>query len=306
MVDSPPASDPKNVGCRRLFGAHRSIAGGLHKALLSGQEIGCEAVQLFVKNGSQWGGPPLTPEAVATFRRTFQDSRVQALVAHDSYLINLASPEPALREKSIQAFILELERCAALGIPRLVTHLGAHRGAGEAAGLATLTASLNEINRRKPDLPVRILLETTAGQGSSLGYRFEHLATVLAGLDAPERVGVCFDTCHVFAVGYDLRTPAAYAATMEAFARIVGEEKLEVFHVNDSQRELGSRVDRHARLGQGALGDVAFQCLLRDERYADRPLILETPGLENHAADLARLKWWSATWADGTGDRFRS
>jgi len=245
---------------------------------------------LFVKNSSRWEAPPLTPEAVAAFRRAWQDSGIQRVVAHDSYLINLASPESPLREKSIQAFIGEMERCAALGIPRLVTHLGAHRGAGEAAGLATLTASLNEIHRRRPDLSVRILLETTAGQGSSLGYRFEHLATVLAGLEAPERVGVCFDTCHVFAAGYDLRTPEAYAATLAAFARIVGEEKLELFHVNDSQRELGSRVDRHARIGQGMLGDAAFRCLLRDERYADRALILETPGLENHAADLARLK----------------
>jgi deoxyribonuclease-4 len=137
---------------------------------------------------------------------------------------------------------------------------------------------------------VWILLETTAGQGTSLGYRFEHLATVLEGLDEPERVGVCFDTCHVFAAGYDLRTPEAYGDTMAAFDRIVGDEKLEVFHVNDSRRELGSRVDRHARIGQGELGDDAFRHLLRDGCYADRPLLLETPGLETHAADLARLK----------------
>lgn len=273
-----------------LLGAHRSIAGGLYQALWSGREIGCEVVQLFVKNSNRWEAPPLTPEAVAAFRRAWQESGIRKVVAHDSYLINLASPEPPLREKSIQAFSLEVERCAALGIPWLVMHLGSHRGAGEQAGLATLTASLNEIHRRRPDLPVRILLETTAGQGSSLGYRFEHLAAVLAGLEAPERVGVCFDTCHVFAAGYDLRTPEAYAATLAAFARVVGEEKLEVFHVNDSQGGLGSRVDRHARIGQGALGDAAFRCLLQDERYADRPLILETPGLENHAADLARLK----------------
>jgi deoxyribonuclease-4 len=273
-----------------LLGAHRSTAGGLHNAILSGQEIGCEAVQLFVKNCSQWEARPLTEEEVATFHRTFRESSVKALVAHDSYLINLASPEPDRREKSIQAFIVELDRCAVLGLPRLVTHLGAHRGAGERAGLATLTASLNEIHRRRPAAPVRILLETTAGQGTSLGYRFEHLAEVLEGLDESERVGVCFDTCHVFAAGYDLRTPEAYKDTMAAFGRIVGDEKLEVFHVNDSRRELGCRVDRHARIGQGELGDDAFRCLLRDERCANRPLLLETPGLENHAADLARLR----------------
>jgi deoxyribonuclease-4 len=278
-----------------LLGAHRSTAGGLHNAILSGQEIGCEAVQLFVKNCSQWDARPLTEEEVATFHRTFQKSSVKTLVAHDSYLINLASPDPDLREKSIQAFIAELDRCAALGIPRLVTHLGAHRGAGEKAGLATLTASLNEIHRQRPDCLVRILLETTAGQGTSLGYRFEHLAAVLEGLDAPGRVGVCFDTCHVFAAGYDLRTPETYGDTMAAFGRIVGGEKLEVFHANDSRRKLGSRVDRHARIGQGELGDDAFRHLLRDGRYTDRPLLLETPGLENHAADLARLRRLSET-----------
>ena len=273
-----------------LLGAHRSTAGGLHQAIRSGQEIGCAAVQLFVKNCNQWEAPPLTPEAVETFRHTFQDSSLTTLVAHDSYLINLASPEPDLREKSIQALIVELERCAALGIPRLVTHLGAHRGAGEEGGLATLVASLNTIHRRGPDNSVRILLETTAGQGTSLGYRFEHLATVLESLEFPERVGVCLDTCHVFAAGYDLRTPESYAHTLSTFRRLVGDEKLEVFHLNDSRRERGSRVDRHARIGQGELGDEAFRCLLQDTHYTDRPMLLETPGLENHAEDLARLR----------------
>jgi len=273
-----------------VLGAHRSTAGGLHQAILSGEKIGCQAIQLFVQNPNRWEAPAWTDDAQQQFRDVWAASSVRAVVAHDSYLTNLASPDPDLRGKSRHSLIREMQCCAALGIPHLVMHLGAHRGAGETAGLARLAAALNQIHAEQPEGSVRLLLETTAGQGTSLGYRFEHLRDVLAQLRHPERVGICFDTGHVFAAGYDLRTPEAYRTTLEAFERQVGTARIEAFHLNDSQRELGSRVDRHEQIGEGHLGERAFRLLLQDQRFTGRPMLLETPDLDKHAANLRKLR----------------
>lgn len=261
----------------RRFGAHVSIAGGLFNAFAEAKRLGCDCMQVFVKNQRQWTAPPLTEEAVRLWREAAQSTAVQPVVAHDTYLINLASPEDDLWKRSLAAFLDELTRCERLEIPYLVTHPGSHTGYGVSGGLRRVARALNEAHRRTRGFRVRVLLETTAGQGTSLGCRFEHLAAILARVSAPERVGVCFDTCHVFAAGYDLASAEGYAATMDALDRAVGLSLVRCFHVNDSQRERGSHVDRHAHIGRGAIGLDAFRRLLGDRRFADVPMLLETP-----------------------------
>jgi deoxyribonuclease-4 len=217
-------------------------------------------------------------------------SPVQAVVAHDSYLINLCAVDAEILAKSMAAFTDELLRCQALGIPHLVTHPGAHCGAGEAAALIAFSDSLKQIYDEHPDLTVMTLLETTAGQGTTLGHRFEHLAELLQRLDLPEQAGVCFDTCHVFAAGYDLTTDEGYDAVLAEFDAVVGLNRLQVLHLNDSKPALGSRVDRHEQIGEGQIGDLAFRRIVTDERLAGRPMIIETPGTEDHGRNLERLR----------------
>ena len=260
-----------------LFGAHMSVAGGCHNALLIAQKHGCDTVQLFTKNANQWEGKPLTDADCATFRTTLAETKLRFPTAHDSYLINLASPDATLYRRSIEAFVVEVERAEALGLAYLVTHPGTPTDGDEAAGLARIAAALDEVHRRCPHAKVQVLLETTAGQGRSLGHRFEHLARVIELVQAPERLGVCLDTCHVFAAGYPLAPEVDYQATMGEFDRTIGLDRLKVFHVNDSLKSLGSRVDRHAHLGKGHLGLEPFRLLVNDPRFADRPMILETP-----------------------------
>src|ERR1051326_3509631 len=209
-----------------LFGAHMSIAGGYHRALLTAQRHDCEALQLFTKNSNQWRAKELTAEEGTTFAETRRQTRVRTLLAHDSYLINLASPDETLYRRSITAFSEELRRAEKLGLDYLVTHPGAHVGSGEEAGLKRVAAALDEVHQDCPRFHVQILLETTAGQGSCLGHRFEHLAWLLEQVAEPERVGVCLDTCHVFAAGYGLASPAAYRATFKTFDQIIGLERL--------------------------------------------------------------------------------
>ncbi len=210
------------------------------------------------------------------------------MIAHDSYLINPASPDPALRRKSLEALVEEMRRANFLGVGALVLHPGAHMGAGERAGIRRVSATLNRALERVP-APVQLLIENTAGQGSCLGHRFEHLAAILEGVRESGRVGVCLDTCHTFAAGYDIRTEEGYLETMAAFHRVVGTARISAFHVNDSRRELGSRVDRHAHIGQGFLGLEAFRCLVNDRRFVDVPKILETPKGKDLAEDLMNL-----------------
>jgi deoxyribonuclease-4 len=276
---------------RPLIGAHTSIAGGLANGLVEGRRIGGTTVQVFTKNASQWRAPALSDGAVQAFRRSRAETGLSPVVAHDSYLINLASSDPTVAGRSLDAFLEELRRAEALGIDYLVTHPGAHRGDGEADGIRRVAERLNEVHDRTKGFAVRVLLETTAGQGTSLGHRFEHLAEMIRLLDRPGRVGVCFDTCHVFAAGYDLRAEDAYHRTLKEFDRVVGLGRLLVFHVNDSKRELGSRVDRHEHIGKGRIGSRAFRLLMNDPRFRHTPKILETPESETqHEVNLRRLK----------------
>lgn len=271
------------------FGAHMSISGGLHKAFAHGERAGCDTIQIFSKNQQQWRAKPLAEQDIAQFKAEQQRSAFAPIIVHDSYLINLASPNDELWEKSRAAFADELERCAALGIPYIVTHPGAHTGSGEEAGLCREADALNRLFDAGTGAGVMVLLETTAGQGTCLGYRFEHLARLIELAEQPERLGVCVDTCHILAAGYDIRTPEAYAATFEEFNRVVGVERIKVLHVNDSQKDLGSRVDRHAHIGEGRVGLEGFRALVNDPRFAGVPMILETPKGDNLAEDITNL-----------------
>jgi deoxyribonuclease-4 len=260
-----------------LFGAHMSIAGGCHNALLAAQTFECETVQLFTKNSNQWKAKDLSEADILTFQQTLSASMLRFPMAHDSYLINLASPDDQLFERSIDAFVVEMQRAEQLGLAYLVTHPGAHVGSGEEAGLERVIAGLDEAHRRCPGFRVRVLLETTAGQGTCLGWRFEHLGHILKGVRESDRLGVCLDTCHVFAAGYELAPASRYQATMKEFDRHVGIERLFACHLNDSVKPLGSRVDRHAHIGEGQLGIEPFQLLVNDRKLRDHPMVLETP-----------------------------
>jgi deoxyribonuclease IV len=269
-----------------LFGAHMSTAGGYYKAILAAEAQGCETVQVFTKPPNQWAGKPIAAEDAARFRAELRRTRLRRTMAHDSYLINLASPDPALHRRSVEAFVEELDRAELLGLSYLVTHPGAHLDAGEETGLARVAAALDEANARQPGQKVRVLLETTAGMGTSLGHRFEHLGRILATVAEPRRLGVCLDTCHVFAAGYALAPEAEYRATFREFDRQVGLKWLCGFHLNDSLRPAGSRVDRHAHIGRGHLGLEAFRLLVNDPRFKARPMVIELPKEAEESDDM--------------------
>ncbi|MBM4040617.1 MAG: deoxyribonuclease IV [Planctomycetes bacterium] len=272
-----------------------SIQGGVHRAIERGEELGCTALQLFTRNNVQWRATPLTDGDCERFRQAWQRSRIGPIVAHANYLIDLASADERVAQLSLDGLIVEFRRAAALGIRWVVLHPGSHQGAGEEKGLRQAADLARRALDATSGLATGLLLETTAGQGTSLGHHFEQLAWLLAAIGAPDRLGVCLDTCHVFAAGYDLRTPDAYAATMAEFDRVVGLGRVQAIHLNDAKRELGSRVDRHEHLGRGRLGREAFRCLLRDPRFAAVPKLLETPktderGKEWDPVNLALLR----------------
>jgi deoxyribonuclease IV len=275
------------------LGAHMSIAGGLQNALSRGHEIDCTAVQVFTKNANRWDSKQILDTEVELFAKTRDElGYIPAdLVAHDSYLINLATPDDALWEKSLQAFGHELDRCAALGIPGLVTHSGAHMGSGEEVGLERIAQALTRVLAERPDQDVMVLLEITAGQGTSLCYCFEHLARVreLLSDDHKKRVGVCWDTCHLFAAGIDFSEEYKYERMIESFDRIVGFDALRAIHLNDSKKGLGSRVDRHEHIGKGAIGLEPFRFIMNDPRLAHLPKIIETPKGPDMAEDRENL-----------------
>lgn len=271
------------------LGAHMSVAGGHDRAIAAAQSFEMDSCQIFTKNANQWHAKPIAPDAAERFRERYALSGLRGLVAHDSYLINLASPDEALREKSRLAFRDELDRCDMLAVPYLVTHPGAHMGEGEAAGLRRVAEAINRIFAELPEGATTVLLETTAGQGTSLGRSFEELATIIELIEDRDRVGVCFDTCHAFAAGYELRDELSYEATMRAFDQTVGFDRLLAFHLNDSKKGLGSRVDRHAAIGDGELGTAAFGFVLNDARFSGRPGILETPKGDDGAEDRRNL-----------------
>jgi deoxyribonuclease IV len=275
-----------------LVGSHMSIAGGIHNAFGHAERAGCRALQVFLKSSNQWKGKPLIDADRLRFQSEQARTGIDSVVAHNSYLINLASPDAALYEKSIAAFVEEMERANFIGVPAVILHPGAHMGAGIESGIERVAEALNRSLEEVPP-PVRILLETTAGQGSSIGHRFEQLAAIMDRVRAAERVGICLDTCHVFAAGYDIRTEPGYRRTMREFQKFVGLDRIAAFHVNDCKKELGSRVDRHTHIGQGTIGLEAFRCLVNDRRFARIPKILETPkgdDLEEDRMNLAILR----------------
>jgi deoxyribonuclease-4 len=278
-----------------ILGAHMSIAGGYYKAVEIAKRCGCECVQVFTKNNNQWRAKTLTDEDVQRFQGALRELGIGHPIAHDSYLINLASPDDVLWRRSIEAFAEELRRAERLGIPYVVTHPGAFTTSTEEAGLARVIEALDEVHKQTKGIKAQCLLENTAGQGTCLGWRLEHLGTIIDGVRQPERLGACIDTCHLFAAGYPLAARRDYLATMRQLEKAVGIERVRAFHLNDSKRELGSRVDRHEHIGRGKLGAEPFRHLLNDRRFRRVPMYLETPkglekGVELDVINLATLR----------------
>ena len=273
------------------LGAHESVAGGLHLAFNHIANVGGAALQIFTRNQRQWKPKPVTEDEQKLFAEAWKNSSSMVVASHASYLVNLASGKPDLVQKSIAAFADELKRCELLHIPMVVMHPGSHGGDGVETGLERFITNL-DLALELADNQITVLLETTAGQGTGLGSRFEELAAIIAGSKYPEKLGVCIDTCHIFAAGYDIREPDKYKATMEEFDKLVGIERIAFFHLNDSKKGLGSRVDRHEHIGEGEIGLEGFRNLLNDPRFADHPMTLETPkgkDLQEDRDNLARL-----------------
>jgi deoxyribonuclease-4 len=262
------------------LGAHMSIAGGLPRAVDRAQATGCEALQIFTKSAGQWRARPLPAEEIALFRRRVDETAIHPVVAHNSYLINIATASPVLRAQSLASLGEELDRAEALGLPGLIMHPGSHTTTTPEDGLRLIAEGLHGLLKARRRARTMILLEHTAGQGTNLGHRFEHLAAIIELLDGSPRVGVCLDTCHLLTAGYDLCTPQGYRATFHEFDRVVGLGRIKAFHLNDSKKPCGSRVDRHEHIGQGCLGLEPFRMLLNDRRFATLPMLLETPKLE--------------------------
>ena len=261
------------------LGAHLSIAGGLPRAVDRAVASKCEALQIFTKSAGQWRARPLPDDEVVLFRRRVAETGIHPVVAHNSYLINIAADAPALRRQSLNALREELDRADRLGLDALVMHPGSFTTGTEARGLALIADGLRRLLRGRPP-GAMILLEHTAGQGTNLGHRFEHLASIIEQLEGSDRVGVCLDTCHLLTAGYDLCSRDGYRRTFEAFDRTVGLGRIRLFHLNDSKKPCGSRVDRHEHIGKGCLGLEPFRMLLNDPRFASLPMLLETPKLE--------------------------
>jgi deoxyribonuclease-4 len=267
----------KNKPRGPLLGAHMSIAGGVGNALLAGKTVECDAIQIFTKSSRQWAAKPYSKEEIEQFCANQKETGIAQVIAHDSYLLNLGSPDMPLRQRSVAAFIDELERCEILGVTNLVAHPGAHVGTGEAEGIKTIAKSLDEVHKACPGYGAKVTLEITAGQGSNLGYRFEQIAAIMDATKESDRLRVCFDTEHAFAAGYDIRTKEGYERTFSEFDEAIGIERLAAFHLNDSKKEFNSRVDRHEHIGKGFIGVEAFRLLLNDKRFWGLPMCLETP-----------------------------
>ena len=271
----------------RLLGAHVSVAGGLDNAFARGLESHCTALQIFTKNANRWQGKPISNDDAIAFQQAWQKSGIGPVIAHDAYLINLASPKQDVWEKSKAALRDELLRCAQLGITGLVMHPGAHLGTGVETGVERIREAFREILPETPP-EVRLLLENTAGQGTYLGGDFAHLAALLEGFDE-DRFGVCFDTCHAHTAGYDLSTSESYTEVMAEFDRLVGLEQIKAFHLNDCLKPCGSNLDRHTHIGQGTIGRTGFTCLMQDQRLAAIPMLLETPKGDDGEMDRVNL-----------------
>ena len=274
-----------------LLGAHVSIGGGLEWCFQRGEELKCEVIQIFSKNQRQWKVLPISKETCRIFQEKYEQSSIQQIIIHGSYLINLASPDQEGLMKSREAFVEEINRADLLGVSYLVFHPGSHKGTGEREGILRISESLNRILEKVLSTKVQLLLETTSGQGSHIGYRFEQLETIISQVDQKDRLGVCFDTAHVFAAGYDLRDSETYNATFRQFDEIIGLTRLKVFHLNDSKSDPGSRLDRHEHIGKGLLGLETFRLLINDIRFEKHPMVLETPcGMDYNKVNLKLLR----------------
>jgi deoxyribonuclease IV len=274
---------------KQLLGTHVSIAGGIHTAFARAAQLGCTTMQIFVKNASQWKAKPLSTEDIANYISAGSEARIASVVAHAAYLINLCAQQPDTLRRSRDAFEDELRRCEALGIMGLVVHPGAHLGAGEDAGLQLISESLNKIHQNTPGFHTLTLLETTAGQGTTLGSSFDQLRRIIDGILEPNRVAVCLDTCHIFAAGHDIRSAQGWVTMLDEFERILGLPRLKVIHVNDSKKDLGSRVDRHEHIGMGRIGLEGFRFLMNDDRLSGIPKILETEKSEDMHEDVENM-----------------
>jgi deoxyribonuclease-4 len=275
---------------RILLGAHMSIGGGVHTAIERGCSIKCTAIQMFVKNNMQWFARPLTPDETRAFLNHQERGQLLSIFAHANYLINLAATNPQFHANSMRSLSEELIRADQLELPFLVMHPGAHLGAGEEAGLEKIAASIDAIFRVIPKVKTRIALETTAGQGSCLGHRFEHIAYIIENVREPDRLCVCIDTAHLFAAGYDLGTESGIKKTFREFDRVIGFDRLVAIHVNDSKTARGSRVDRHQHIGKGQIGLDAFRFIMRDRRFRKIPKVLETPKGKEMREDIRNLR----------------
>lgn len=274
----------------KLLGAHTSISGGVTTSVDRATKLEFTAMQIFSKNNNRWNAKPLTEDEINDFKTKLNKSPVEFVVVHDSYLINLCANKPELLEKSRKAFIDELERCEQLGIPYLNFHPGAHGGEGEEEGIKLIAESINIAHEKTKGFKVGSMLELTAGQGTAIGYKFEHMRDIIDLVEEKERMSVCIDTAHIFAAGYDLRSEKAYEKTMREFDDIIGLDLLKCYHMNDSKKELGSRVDRHNHIGEGFIGKEGFANIMNDERVAHIPKVLETPKGKEQLEDIENLK----------------
>ncbi|WP_437190869.1 deoxyribonuclease IV [Planctomicrobium sp. SH527] len=278
-----------------LFGSHLSISGGYFKAANAAGEFGMQTVQIFTKNNNQWNGKPLTEKDTQAFKDAVKANKLHVPCAHDSYLINLASGNDELWNKSTDALTVELERAEAFELAGVVMHPGSYVDTSEEAGLARIVTALDEVHRRTAGVKVQTWLEVTAGQGTNLGYRFEHLGYIIKNCKTPERIGVCLDSCHLFAAGYGLQTGADYQETMQQLDEHIGIDRVRAWHLNDSKKGRGSRVDRHEHIGEGCIGVEAFRYIVNDPHFQNLPMILETKkekrdGEEMDAVNLRTLQ----------------
>ncbi len=267
-----------------------SIAGGFEKAIERGVRVGCQTIQIFTKSNNQWAAAPISDDQATKFRTAVKENGIHSVFAHDAYLINIGSPNPEIYEKSKKALKMEVERATVLGLAAVVMHPGAHMNSGEETAIAKIAKTVSWVLDQTKGSPVKVLYESAAGQGTAIGHTFEHLKALIAQTGSSDRVGICLDTCHMFAAGYDLCTAEAYRTTMEQFDRLVGISKIQAIHLNDSKKERGCRVDRHEHIGQGKMGLEAFRLLLNDRRLQDVPMVLETPKDDECTEDIMNLK----------------
>ncbi len=273
-----------------LFGAHQSIAGGVHKSIERGKQTTCDTIQIFNKSNNQWRAAKFQPDDIDRFFELIEQTGITVATAHTSYLINIASPDEPLNRKSYRSLKEEMERCEILKIPNLVMHPGSHVGSGEETGMNKIAENINLLFSELVNNSVTLLLEATAGQGTNLGYTFEQLAYMIDRVENKDQIGVCLDTCHIFAAGYDLVDLKGYKKTIQSFDEIVGLDRLRIIHVNDSMKELGSKRDRHQHIGQGFIGLDGFRNVVNDRRLKKIPMILETPKGEDLAEDIENLR----------------